>query len=1628
MKKELFIIIFLTLIQAIAFSQPYNNEWINFEQEYFKFSVLDEGVYRIYPSNLVDAGINIGSFDPQNIQVLRNGQEIPIYIEGESSGVIEFIEFYAYGNDGSFDVDMYQSADDQINPYYSLINSTAYYFLTWNSEFNNKRISSENDTDFVGISSFTHYWKDTLIDYTSAFLHGYTDCEYTTGEGYHDNQSLSVGATVTKQYIFNNIFSDGGESEVSFAISGFSDNEHHLTASINNNQIIDTSYRGRNSIRYNTSFNSSLLEETNAFALTSIDDDPVNENTDYSALNYFKIKYPCTNNLHNRKQFVFLTEEVSESKIIEFIHLESLGSHSFILDIINEKRYSTVSQDSSIKTKVSNVPADNKFIVYAENTTHSINDLEKITFTNYNTEKSFVIISHEDLWLSALEYSNYRNALLVDIEELYNQFAFGIRKHPLAIRHFVDYITDNWETKPSSLLLLGKGINSIDSRTNSANFDDCLIPTMGNPPSDILMLTRINNTLYEPTIPIGRISAKNNSEVRDYLNKVKEFEQQEPGEWMKRMIHFGGGIIESEQITFAQYLKTYENIIEDTLTGAIVSTFLKNSSDPIQITQTDSVKKLINGGVSLMTFFGHAYTGGFDQNIDDPSSFDNYGKYPLLLANSCYSGNIHLPGSSSTSENWVLSKKGTIAFFAVVFEGYSTTLHKYSLEFYKNLAYKNYGKSLGEIIKQTVLEYQSSSSANQLVKNMCLEFTLHGDPSIVLNAFEKPDLTIGNSSVFFEPQNISTAIDSFHVNVVTTNIGKAIRDTFLIHINRVFPDGSESSITKELYSCLYKDTISFKFPVDIIKGSGNNLFDIFIDQSNKIDELSEINNTKQANLFIRSSTLVPVYPYDLGVVSNSTISLKSSTGDPFSAESSYSIEIDTSMSFNSSFKKTHNTMQTGGVIEWDLPFELEENIVYWWRVGKVPSADEEYYWITSSFSYSPGNHGWAMSDFDQMKQNSFNFIEQNETTRKYDFINTPKLLRCHNIGSPSLSQASEIQYDIDGNLEWDLCGGVTSLVVAVMDSLSLIPWESNKADYGHYDYPKCFSRSRPDRYFIFRNDEAGLSSFVNFIENIIPEGDHILIYSFGRIIYTNWTEDVFEAFENLGSDLIRSVPNNHPIIYYAQKGKPNSAIEIIGEASSDIIDLEHELKSNFYYGTIESPIIGPSNNWESIQIDIDEASISNSDSVQIQIIGLTNNLEESILFDDILSDTIIQNISSRIDAEEFPYFRISFFSIDETFKTPVNLNSWSVYYECSGELAINPQKGFYFYSDTLQQGDSLIFSAAIENTSPFDMDSLVIKYWIQNNFNETILTSIRKVDSLKANHIFNDTIRISTININSSNYIWIEANPINENMGNYYQKEALHFNNIANTLFYVKKDTKNPILDVTFDGYHIIDGEIISANPEITIQLFDENLFLPLNDTSLFNIYLKSYESGIEKRISFSSTSENITFIPAELPDNKCQIIYNPTFTEDGKYALRVQSVDASNNVSGDFDYQISFEIITKSTITNIVNYPNPFSTSTQFVFTLTGSEIPEDLRIQIFTISGKYVKEIDLTLDGQIRIGKNITEYTWDGTDMFGDKLANGVYLYRVFSKLNGQSIERRETQADGYFHKGFGKMVILR
>jgi len=74
------------------------------------------------------------------------------------------------------------------------------------------------------------------------------------------------------------------------------------------------------------------------------------------------------------------------------------------------------------------------------------------------------------------------------------------------------------------------------------------------------------------------------------------------------------------------------------------------------------------------------------------------------------------------------------------------------------------------------------------------------------------------------------------------------------------------------------------------------------------------------------------------------------------------------------------------------------------------------------------------------------------------------------------------------------------------------------------------------------------------------------------------------------------------------------------------------------------------------------------------------------------------------------------------------------------------------------------------------------------------------------------------------------------------------------------------------------------------------------------------------------------------------------------------------------------------------------------------------DVNIQIFTVSGKLIK----TLNGQTNTTGSSSlsrDIVWDGRDDFGDKLAKGVYVY----KLKVRSLSTNKTT------QKIQKLVIL-
>ncbi|MBW7846117.1 MAG: transporter, partial [Bacteroidia bacterium] len=242
----------------------------------------------------------------------------------------------------------------------------------------------------------------------------------------------------------------------------------------------------------------------------------------------------------------------------------------------------------------------------------------------------------------------------------------------------------------------------------------------------------------------------------------------------------------------------------------------------------------------------------------------------------------------------------------------------------------------------------------------------------------------------------------------------------------------------------------------------------------------------------------------------------------------------------------------------------------------------------------------------------------------------------------------------------------------------------------------------------------------------------------------------------------------------------------------------------------------------------------------------------------------------------------------------------------------------------------------------------------------------------------------------------------------------------------VKADKINPVLDVTFDGFRIINGDFVSPKTTIRITSKDDSKFKLQNDTSSFVVYLRKPSQTDYQQVSIGSNE--MQFIPASNSQNKALLEYKPLLAEEGMYSLKVLSKDASGNLSGSNFYEVDFNVTTKSSITNFYPYPNPATTNIKFVFTVTGTIPPDRLLIRIMTVSGKIVKEITQDDFGPMKIGQNISQYSWDGTDNYGDRLANGVYLYKVITRIDKEALEHRETTGDKFFSNQVGKIFLMK
>lgn len=1714
-KILLIILIFTGFVVSKLDAQTYGNEWINYNQTYYKFRVYKDSIYRIPVSSLTALGLP-STVNGANLQMFRDGQEIPIYVSTSSVLTsIDYIEFFGEKANGKVDLPLYKNSNLQLNSDINLVSDTAYYFITYNALSTNKRFSFRLNNLVSPPVKESYFWNKQRINYRGEYSAGSSDNSgantnpalYTLNSSQYEQEGYvkkfttakdSIVITCTNPYLVSG--GPFGYFKTSIVGKNFFTN-HQMKIYANSNLIADSSYGSFDIKRFSVSVPMSYLSAQNKMSFRY---EPVLNANDRFGIAYAEFRYPSLFNFENKPYYVFELEPKLTDYYLEITNFNNSGVAPRLYDLTsNEYLVGDINTNGIIKFLIPSSTQLKKMVLINQSSTlaASVLGLENVTFKNFSlatNQGDYVMLTHKAYTNdgngndNVNEYKNYREsnyggAYQVSVaytQDVYNEFGYGYDYNCLAIKNFLNYAKNNpsWSVKPKQVFIIGKGIKYSEYLKYTAvpysTYPFYPVPSFGNPSSD-LMLTDFTKT-NKPEISIGRLSAFSGSDIKIYLDKVIDYEfelkntlnQNSVGKlWQKRVLHIAGTKDANEQAPILAALIRQESIIKSPFYGGIVTTIKKGSTSTVESGNSKQIDDLVNTGVSLIQFFGHSSASTIDYNLDLPENYINYKKYFVLMANGCGAGNIfETTGQKLLSERFVLApNKAAIAFIANVNTGFSGTLGTYTDSLYSQFAKYNYGKTIGEQLQKNVYNFMSNPSyANDGLFTMhCQQILLNGDPAVRMYGYPKPDYAVEEDGVTFKQTNLTSTLDSIEVEVLIHNLGMYTKDSVSLLIKHVIPNNTEFVVeNKKFAGIANSDTLKFKIPTYGLTGLGQNYLSIELDQEAIIDEMSESNNSIKRYFTIYNDDLVPVYPYEFSIVNMQGVTLKGSTLNPFANMSNYVFQMDTTELFNSPLFVTTLIQSKGGVVKWQPNVTLRDSSVYYWRTAK-DTVEAYRKWSNSSFIYIDQSlPGWNQSHYYQLKKNNYADMYLDSTDRKDKFNGINKVLGVQNacMNGPSPYNYGWDQYfmKIDGSTKYtfgcDPYPGYSSLQFVVIDTLTGQTWTNSRPNpnvavgrFGSFDPCRIgnqFANTDPFFEFSFANAPSNgvtvLASvwrkrIMDFIDSI-PQGYYIMVQprlcvgsSCGggnKTFVNNWKADttlygqnisLYHKMKNLGFDKIDSFYKNRSMIFWAEKGKPATAVQHIGVDSTVKMYAEFNFKSSLYTGNISSSSIGPASQWSAFKQNKSSLDVSAGDSSYYNIYGIKITGAETLLAT-VNHDTTL----NFIDAVQFPYLKIVMSNSDNIFQTAEQLNLWRVLYQPKPEAALNPNR-FFVFKDTLGQGQTSKISVAVENLTTIPMDSILVKYTLINNNNQRSVLATKRfkplpiLDTIIVDYDFNSSL------YSGNNSIEIEVNPDND------QLEQYHPNNFGMKNVFIVADNKNPLIDVTFDGIHILDRDIVSAKPFINISLKDENKYLALDDTSLVSVYLRynASSSFVDEYIPFDN--QKLKFIPATINSsknsNQARLEYRPEFTkDDDDYMLIVKAKDKSGNVSGSTEYKVAFSVVSKPSISALLNYPNPFTTSTQFLFTLTGSEIPSQLKIQILSPTGKIVREITKSELGNIHIGRNLTEFKWNGDDQYGQPLANGVYLYRLVSSLDGNKIENYKTGADKYIEKGFGKLYIMR
>jgi hypothetical protein len=1162
----------------------------------------------------------------------------------------------------------------------------------------------------------------------------------------------------------------------------------------------------------------------------------------------------------------------------------------------------------------------------------------------------------------------------------------------------------------------------------------------------------------------------------NYLAKLQQHEEKlttysptDPQTWRKNVVHLVGGATNDEFREFEGYLNGYARRVPRPLLGGKVTTFRKNTTNQFVVPLNISTE--LNAGLAAITYFGHGALNYFNLDTgninDDANGYQNVGRYPIMMYNGCIAGDFAF-NTQIFGVNWLLApQKGSIGMLAQACDSYAYLLDPVQDKMYELLFNDAtwFGQPVARVYNEVVRQMQTKPAFQSVVgQEQLLSTTWQGDPALRLYAPAKPDFIASNATLSLAPAAGATAITPtapFVLRVGVSNPARITTDPVEIRVTRTYSGGRAAEVITQTFKQAWaRDTtyvITLGNTGDVY---GDNTFKIELDYANKVAELDETNNAATITYSFLKGGITLVTPTEFAIVGTSRPQLVAQNNDAAAVARGYDFQVDTVATFNSGALKQTLNLSGAAVVSWQPPTLVgarPDSVVWYWRVRfSQPAAGEDPNWQQSSFRVisSAVAGGWSQSHHAQFQRDQLQAVAVAAPTGRWRFADQLQTVTLFTVGGGAAGAGSTFNIGNGYGIRTDVtvppylgdCGtNSPNLLLVALDGRTL-----KRVAVPGGPYSTCglgdqqfyhFGSTSGDTLDNLNNSAARQQQLVTFLSNV-PEGAYVALISMNRLRYAAFPASVRAALtKQLGSQLAASgqLRNGEPWALLAKKLATGG--QLVREQGPDrtlaqpgynqLVNFVDTVRAPGQAGRVLSTRIGPAQEWQTL-FNVIKRENTTSDYT-LRVLGIDANNATAELAPDVKTKSY--SLTS-VQASKYPYLQLEVTLRDSVNRVPPQLRQWLVAYKGLPEGTVRRDLvASASYDPATLAGQAanngkIAFPVVFQNIGGIDFGSpLVTRIDLLNASGVSVKSAIFTAPSiLKAGESMTVQVSLDVVGIFGTLTPVVTVNPVTNR-----QPELYFFNNTLTLAPYTIGDGNvPPTLDVAVDGRHLLNGDIVSPMPVVSIQLKDEDKLRHIKDASAFTVLLQKPGQTTPMLINTLGNSEiQFTIDSTSQAGSVARLDFQPGKTtplENGIYTLQVQGRDRSGNAAGTQTYQIRFEVVKESTITNVFPYPNPVTSTARFVFTVTGQELPRDMKIQIMTLTGRVVREIFMSELGPLHIGNNITDYAWDGTDQYGDRLANGTYLYRVSLNDPSGQFSQRATAGDKAFQKDWGKLVLLR